>query len=406
MKNLLRFALFAVTLWLASSAAPTVASAACSGTAIHGGSGHACYAISAGAWNTNGTWSATSGGGSCACVPTTGDDLVFDTNSPAGTYTAETISLNSFDASALTHSVTFSATVTLTITGTYFHGGPAANVTWSVAPALTFTNTTGTAVTIFDGSGSPSASSGTTYGQITMNGAGGNFVPQDALFSNAGLSVTAGTYDMSVNNTNLSLSGGSFTESASTTIKCGSGTINLNGPSGTLLNFLATSAVTCGSGTLNIANASPSTTSQRALSFGAYAWGTVNVSGGVTSPTVAVLFTITTNSTSFSSLNLTCPQVLAINGTTTLTLSNAPTWAGTSSGPCGVYSTGIGTGAVANAQAVIAVPGTTNITWTNLLGIKFTGATVNATNSIDLGLNSGATITPPSVGGGGRCIGC
>lgn len=404
-KSLLRLALVAVGLLFVS----TAAEAACPVTspAIHGGSGHACYAAAAGAWSSTSTWDGCTGGSgigctACTCVPATGDDIVFDTNSPNGSYTSEAISLNSFDASAVTgaQAITISAASAITITGLYANWGAVANITWSGPPTFTFTNTSGTAVTITDG--------GTSFGSWTFNGVGGNFVPQDALFatnvSSPAVTCTSGTLDFSVHNINANI--GTFVISAGCTFNGGTGTITETGASGNVINTSTSATVSASSTGVTIANASA--TGPRVFITGNKAWGAVNISGPASGPSYSVYIEYTTAET-FASLSIACPLSVGLTGGQTLTLTTGtPTFSGVSSSTqCLFESGGITSAILAGVQAVIAVSAATNpaISWVNMYGIKFTlsggATTVNDTNALDFGTNSNVTFTAPTYGSSG-----
>ncbi len=81
---------------------------------------------------------------------------------------------------------------------------------------------------------------------------------------------------------------------------------------------------------------------------------------------------------------------------TTQTISSAPTISGSAGNEVGFISATVGT------QATISVAtGTAAFSWSSFHDIAVTGgAAFNATNSFDLGHNSGFSIlTPPSAGG-------
>lgn len=89
-------------------------------------------------WGTSGNWSTSSGGAGGAGVPTTADDVTFDTNSPNCTINASARVCKTMTASAYTNTLTFSQT--LTVSGNVTLG---ASLTFAGASALRV-DTTGT----------------------------------------------------------------------------------------------------------------------------------------------------------------------------------------------------------------------------------------------------------------------
>lgn len=381
MKRFLRLGLFALGLLLAQFAFSASASATC-GTGVG-----TCYGIATGNWNANGTWSATSGGLSCACTPATGDAIILDTNSNGFTFTISvSISISTLNATCTCTVVPGNAT-TLTITGNTFSLG--SGVTWQAANAtriITFTSTSGTTTITMAGSA-------TQYlGAVNFGGTGGDFVLAGPFIANSAVTLTAGTLDASVNNVNLTLS--TFVGSAGTTLNCGTGTWTMTAASGTAWSHLGT--LSCASAAFVFANSTP--TGARTFATNGGSFGSVALSGGAGASTnfpVAI-----TGAATFGTFPITPPVNVEWPGGVTITITNAPTWNGTASTPLFFNTTGGG-----GAVATLAITnGTPVMNWIGFNNMKFTGNAFNAVNSFDLGLNDSGgtslTIVPPSVGGG------
>lgn len=382
-KHLLWFLLLPF-LW--SSPAHAVA---CSGTSVHGAGNHACYAIAAGSWNTTTVWSATSGGGSCGCTIATGDELIFDANTPAGTYTDSAISLASVDATAAGAGVTLAGTQAITISGLFY--GTSAALTDTMTGLITFTSTTGTTVI---------KTGGLTYAHgITLNGSGGTFQIGGDTFglkldASHTLTLTAGTLDNSTNNTAIQC--GVCTLTAGTS-NLGSGSVTAISTSGTTLS---TSGTTLSAASATLAINAASITATRTLQLGtSQSVGTISITGNAT--TFCQYLTYTTAVT-IGTLTLTGPLCLIPPSATTITLSNAPTWAGASGSQIFIGTTG-GVGAV----ITWTITGTPAISWVNSTGNAWSGSGT-CTNCLDIGHNTGMTFIAPTYGaggGGGHIIG-
>jgi len=140
-----------------------------------------------GTWNTSSTtnWSASSGGGSGASVPTAADNVIFD---QAATYTVTltgVLACLSITVSAGT--VTFSSTGTLAVSGSM---SLVAATVWSATGTITFNSTsTGNTVT---------TNGVTMSNSMTFNGVGGSWQLQSALTlgSTRLTTLTNGTLDL------------------------------------------------------------------------------------------------------------------------------------------------------------------------------------------------------------------
>lgn len=95
-----------------------------------------------------------------------------------------------------------------------------------------------------------------------------------------------------------------------------------------------------------------------------------------------------------ATLNIAAPNYVQFNNSSIVTITNALAWIGTSSNPIGLDSLSSGGG------ASIIASGGGSIQYASIRDMSFSGGTVTATNSFDLGNNTGITISGPSTGGG------
>lgn len=255
------------------------------------------------------------------------------------------------------------------------------------------------------GAGTPA-----TTDTVTFDGnSGGGTVTVTATVTVGAIAGGAFTGTLALNGQTINAPSFQFSGSGTRTLTCGTATLNLSGTSGNVLDIGTTtnlSGVTCGSAALNFTATSP--TGVRTPAMGGTtvgSWGAVTVSGP-SSPTFAIYFNTSGNQT-WSSLTISQPMTVVLN-TNTITLSNGPTFNGTSSFPINFTSIS----ANSTNKSTIAM-GANSGTATNVVffDMAFTGANgtcgtpMCATNSWDGGNNSGATITAPTSGGGRGIIG-
>lgn len=255
----------------------------------------------------------------------------------------------------------------------------------------------------------------TTHWSLSTGGAGGAAVPVtgdtvtfDASSGGGTVSVSAtisglslvtlttgaftGTLDFSSGNPSLTITG-SFNASGSGvhTINLGSGTFTCTNGAGTCFDFTNTNlTLTGGTATLAFTNTSPA--GQRVFNGGSKTFSavTVNQNGGGNvrvaisgTPTIGTL-TLNGPGTLYPSSNLTVSTAFVVNG---------------AAGANGVLISN----AIDGAGNTITLSGTASINYAAISGTTFTGSPI-ATNSIDLGRNSGITFSAPS-GGGSHMIG-
>ena len=253
--------------------------------------------------------------------------------------------------------------------------------------------------------------SDTTHWASSSGGAGGQSVPgtSDTVTldgSSGGGTVTVntnvavqsitcgaftGTLDFSANNNNVTLTASSAfsgTGTGTRTINLGNGTWILSATAGAGASITPWNMGTTTNLTFNANSSTISVTGSSA--------GTVNFTGGgLTYATVA-----------FSAQAGARIAMTGANTFGTLTIAGGPTYTtlasdltigtfnlnGSSSGQIGLIS-------AAGGARTVAIT-TLSASWTSFREMAFSGSGLNATNSFDLGTNSGFTITPPSTGGG------
>ena len=195
----------------------------------------------AGTWNTSSTtnWSATSGGGSGASVPTVADSVFFD---QAGTYTVTmTGALNCLDITVSAGTVTFATgtSPTLNVRGSM---SLVAGTVWSSTGVITFSSTT---------TGRTVTTNGTVISaSMFFDGVGGAWTLGSALnfTSTRTIILTRGTF----NTADYSVSVPSFSSNNSNTraINFGASTITLSEASA--IDFAVATGLTFNAGTSSI----------------------------------------------------------------------------------------------------------------------------------------------------------
>lgn len=208
-----------------------------------------------------------------------------------------------------------------------------------------------------------------------------------------------GTIDNSANHnvtitTNTGFSG---TGAGARTFTGGTGTYTLSAAAATWSVATSTNLTnpTTAFASCTVTMSGVNTSGNVTFSGGTLTYGTVNLNANKGANLVNTSGTIAT-------LNITGPNHVRFAQGSTLTITNAFAWTGTSSSPIM-----FGNSNPANGVATITTgSGTTNTAaWSGWDHITFTpvgGSTLAATNSLDFGLNSGTgfTITAPSAGGG------
>jgi hypothetical protein len=342
------------------------------------------YGRAGGNWSAAGTWSASSGGGSDGAGINAGDAVILDANS-SGTFTIDgAISIVSIDCTGFTGTLTHNG-VTLTISGG----------TFKLVPGMTFNAASSSRLVSFTSTGTVLIScGGKTLGAATFNGTGGVFQLQDdfAVRADATTTLTAGQFD--ANNFNVSTGAFSSTGVGVTRrITPGSGTWTLTstGTNPSTLWDLQSAAgnLTLDAGTWTLL-VSSTVTNLRTLQLGtSKTYNNLTVAAaGTTAGGYETRIQCNTGVT-INALTLTTPVSVGLGaGTWTVTTLNSIGTAYNNSNILYAIGGGVPTAAVTTA----------NIEWTALFGITYTGSPT-ATNSFDIGRNSGITISGPSGGG-------
>lgn len=357
-----------------------------------------CFVVAAGGnSNATSTWTDTTGGATCTCVPIAGDAVILDSAAgqltisaafPVGTFDASGTGGNGSPyAGTLTHNA-----FTMTVSGNLFK--LVAGMTYSPGSSsriVAFTSTSGTVLI---------TTAGKTMGGVTLNGTGGTFQLQDALAYLTGgtITLTAGTFDANGQN----VTGGFFSSSNSNTrvIAPGSGAWVLNATGGSPWDTSTSTNLSVSANTATLTFSSSATTSRL------FATGGINFNGWavtvVNSGSIPAQFSVT-GAGRVGSLALTAPLRVLFPAAATFTIDNAFTWAGSSSSSALNLSTSDTNG---SAATISVGTGSPTINWAAIQGLTFTGgATFTASNSFDLKGNTGITISGPSGGGGGKIIG-
>lgn len=381
---------------LVGLALPSTANAACAGGT--------CFGIATGNWGTTGTWSLTSNGVSCVCTPGAGDAIVFDVAGSNGkTFTMEAAYSISTLISTCTTCTLVQNSFTMTVTGNTLTltSGMTYSPTNSTASLVLFTSTSGTVAL---------TSGGKNFAAITVNGVGGTLQLQDDLnvtrrtVFDSLVTLTNGTID--ANNHNFTLHNFSSSNANTRVLLMGSGTWTISGNDSAQSAWDTTTTtgltVTPSTSTLAFTYAAGASihTFKSGVLGAAQPWGAVSASANSTG-TQLILATGTT--ATFSTLAITCPNTVFLNGgTQTITLSTASgltTSSCTTSAPL-LFTTNrpdLGPATISMAS------GATVFNGAYIRGVTFSGgATFSATNSIDGGGNSGISpISVPSGGGKG-----
>ena len=396
MKSLLRLGLVAIGLLLAPSSAWA---AVCVTTA---------FAKTAGNWSGASTW-VTLSGGAINCTLQTGDAVVFDSGSGAGTYTIdEAISVASVATSGATGGITLSNTGnTLTISGASFDISGVTYSTSVTGVQFIFSNTGATSIK----TGAGSSNTAQQVGGVSFTGVSGVYTLVDNLNTKptSTMTLTNGELDLGTNNVNLNIGQFSSSNSNTRSINGGSGTVTILEVGATTSAWDLTTATNFSlTGTaLNITFApSGSTTGQLAFITGAKTYGAININFPSTPATAASSSSlqIETVGPTFASLSVSGSGWLAFTpSATAYTITGAYTCSGQSlTFPLGNISATPG----ANTYVNLSIGSASTANYCVFINTKLTGAgTLTTTNSFDLGGNTGFTITPPSAGGGGHIIG-
>jgi hypothetical protein len=253
----------------------------------------------------------------------------------------------------------------------------------------------------------------TTFWAATSGGAGGQSVPTSAdtvtfdgssgggtvTVNHASLNVVSitcgaftGTLDFSANDNNITITGTagfSGSGAGTRTINLGDGTWTLSATSGgSLWNMGTTTNLTFNANGSTIAFTGNATSASiRGFLGGGLTYNVFSISAGAAGVNI-------TGANTFATLNAAAPTTLIFPASVTNTITNAFTWTGTSGAPIGVTC-----GSTSAAATISVAAGSPTVTWGAVRNMTFAGgATFAANSSLDLGVNSGITITAPVAG--------
>ena len=230
---------------------------------------------------------------------------------------------------------------------------------------------------------------------------GGGTVTVDSTINNitlTNLNATTFTGTLDFNNQSMTFSGSvNLSGSSARKYLMGTGTFTFTGTGtlwdlGTTTNLDPTSDFSAATFVF-----SATTGTSRTFIGGGRTYGTLTVAANTSRGAVA----LGQHSNTFNNINLAAGTFFSLPPSVTQTITNAPTWAGTSSNPITLLMSNF----TSSNSSLSVATGTLSCTWCAIYKITGTGgATFSATNSFDLGGNSGITITAPTAGGGGGKI--
>jgi hypothetical protein len=251
----------------------------------------------------------------------------------------------------------------------------------------------------------------TTHWASSSGGAGGQTVPGSAdtvtfdassgggtVTVNTTVNVTSitmgaftGTLDFSANNNNVTLQTFSLTGSGVRTLNMGDGTWTVTS-TGSMWNALTTTNLTFNANS-SVLTFTATSASTRSFSPAGLTYHTVNVSANSSGG----LFSFNGGTPTIATFNVTGPNCITFFGGVTVTITTLSVSGGSGS-EVALLSTAPGT-----AATVSVASNAPTLSWAGIRDLTCTGgATFTATDSFDLGHNTGITINPP--GGAGTTI--
>ena len=240
-------------------------------------------------------------------------------------------------------------------------------------------------IAIFD-----ALSGGGTVTVDSPNGAGVVTVQQITM------GAFTGTLDFSANDNNVTLSTAfSGTGTGTRTLNMGDGTWTLSGVTGNVWDCTTVTNFTFNANSSRLlfqASAAPS--AQRFLSFSTLSYNIIEINDPADSSPNPVA---TGGAATIATLILTNVGYLQIAGGVTTTITNGFSWNRSSSAPALLQSQSV------NSGFTLSVGGAVTMDWIAIQNCTKSGAgSITATNSFNLGGNTGVTITSPS--GGARIV--
>lgn len=202
--------------------------------------------------------------------------------------------------------------------------------------------------------------------------------------------------DFSVNNNSPTI--GTFSNSGTGTrnLKMGNGTWTINGTNSSIFDHGTITNLTFASnGSTILVQAASAPGSQRFLVMNTLTYNAITVNDPVETTKLGLS---TTGNFTVTTLTITNAYFLQFTGGGTVTITNGFSWNNTSSTP------GLLNSQSANNGTTLSVGGVVTMNWVAIQNVTKAGAgSITATNSFDLGGNTGVTITIPA--GGARIIG-
>ncbi len=273
--------------------------------------------------------------------------------------------------------------------------------TWDASSTAMWSTTTGGAT----GASVPTSADAVIFDGATCVGGVTCTITVNTSFTISSLTMGACTasttgciLDFSANNNSPSMATFSITGSGTRNLKLGSGTFTITGTAGNVWDATTTTNLTFSAGTSTLSFSGTTTPRTFSSGTGPLTYSTVAV-GGITSPGT---FIFSGSTMTIGTLNITAPASIGFPTLAAMTVTNAPAWTGTSSSLLDFRSSA--TPSTGTQASVVLTNGSPTAAWAAFYNISFTGQTLVATNSFNLGRIAGATITAPVVGSGGGCI--
>ena len=225
------------------------------------------------------------------------------------------------------------------------------------------------------------------------NSGGGTVVVNHASLNLSGLTMgafTSGVLDFATNNNNVTISGTNgvldLSGTATRRIDMGNGTWTFSGANATFSAATATGLTfNCNGSTLLFAGTGATAT--RTISLGGQAFNIITFAANNGFPHLVA------GSSTGVTLNIFGKNDIQFTSGTVHSYTNVNI-TGTAAAPALIEASSA-------AFATIQISTSDNITWAGFRQMTFTIRLPTATNSFDFGSNTGITIIPPSVGGGG-----
>lgn len=311
--------------------------------------------------------------------------MFFNGNSGTGASVWNTaISLTGLDCTGSKNPVTHNG-ITLTLSAGNLVLPTGAGGTYTAVNTSSLFSITGTSGT------QQITTNGFLPGALTLNGVGGTFQLQDnlAMLVNAATTITLtnGTFACQT----FTVTTGRFSAANSNTkVLTGSGLWTLLG-TGTIWSLTATGTTITGFTSNVTATATSATARSFTCASGMTLQGTLTVTANSSGGMFSILATMT-----LGTLSVAGPNCIRLpTGGSVITLTNAPTIAGSSGSAIGFV-----TDSPATLSTISCASGTPTFSWCAFRDITVQGgATFNATNSFDLGNNVGFnTLSAPSGG--------